>query len=148
MNLITTNLNRWKPTLLDELFDDRWFNFDTFNQTFPAVNTIEKDNQYLLEIAVPGMDKKDFEIEIQNDLISISSISKQEKEVNDNLNYNRQEFNYNTFHRTFSLPKEVDQSKINAIYSNGILTITLPKLKEVISKSKKLIEVTGFILIK
>ena len=141
MNLISTNLNRWKPTLLDELFDDRWFNFDTFNQTFPAVNTIERDNQYLLEIAVPGMDKKDFEIEIQNDLISISSISKQEKEVNDNLNYNRQEFNYNSFHRTFSLPKEVDQSKIKAIYSNGILTITLPKLKEVISKSKKLIEV-------
>ena len=141
MNLISTNLNRWKPTLLDELFDDRWFNFDTFNQTFPAVNTIEKDNQYLLEIAVPGMDKKDFEIEIQNDLISISSISKQEKEVKDNYNYNRQEFNYNSFHRTFSLPKEVDQSKIKATYSNGILTITLPKLKEVISKSKKLIEV-------
>ena len=141
MNLISTNLNRLKPTLLDELFDDRWFNFDTFNQTFPAVNTIEKDNQYLLEIAVPGMDKKDFEIEIQNDLISISSISKQEKEVKDNLNYNRQEFNYNSFHRTFSLPKEVDQSKIKAIYLNGILTITLPKLKEVISKSKKLIEV-------
>ena len=141
MNLISTNLNRWKPTLLDELFDDRWFNFDTFNQTFPAVNTIEKDNQYLLEIAVPGMDKKDFEIEIQNDLISISSISKQEKEVKDNLNYNRQEFIYNSFHRTFSLPKEVDQSKIKAIYSNGILTITLPKLKEVISKSRKLIEV-------
>jgi len=141
MNLISTNLNRWKPTLLDELFDDRWFNFDTFNQTFPAVNTIEMDNQYLLEIAVPGMDKKDFEIEIQNDLISISSISKQEKEVKDNLNYNRQEFNYNSFHRTFSLPKEVDQSKIKAIYSNGILNITLPKLKEVISKSKKLIEV-------
>ncbi len=141
MNLISTNLNRLKPTLLDELFDDRWFNFDTFNQTFPAVNTIEKDNQYLLEIAVPGMDKKDFEIEIQNDLISISSISKQEKGVKDNLNYNRQEFNYNSFHRTFSLPKEVDQSKIKAIYSNGILTITLPKLKEVISKSKKLIEV-------
>tara|TARA_B000000532_G_C18533185_1_gene262375 strand:+ start:31 stop:459 length:429 start_codon:yes stop_codon:yes gene_type:complete len=141
MNLISTNLNRWKPTLLDELFDDRWFNFDTFNQTFPAVNTIEKDNQYLLEIAVPGMDKKDFEIEIQNDLISISSISNQEKEIKDNLNYNRQEFNYNSFHRTFSLPKEVDQSKIKAIYSNGILTITLPKLKEVISKSKKLIEV-------
>jgi len=141
MNLISTNLNRWKPTLLDELFDDRWFNFDTFNQTFPAVNTIEKENQYLLEIAVPGMDKKDFEIEIQNDLISISSISKQEKEVKDNLNYNRQEFNYNSFHRTFSLPNELDQSKIKAIYSNGILTITLPKLKEVISKSKKLIEV-------
>lgn len=141
MNLISTNLNRWKPTLLDELFDDRWFNFDTFNQTFPAVNTIEKENQYLLEIAVPGMDKKDFEIEIQNDLISISSISKQEKEVKDNYNYNRQEFNYNSFHRTFSLPKEVDQSKIKATYSNGILTITLPKLKEVISKSKKLIEV-------
>tara|TARA_B100000073_G_C23546729_1_gene498419 strand:+ start:107 stop:535 length:429 start_codon:yes stop_codon:yes gene_type:complete len=141
MNLISTNLNRLIPTSLDELFDDRWFNFDTFNQTFPAVNTIERDNQYLLEIAVPGMDKKDFEIEIQNDLISISSISKQEKEVKDNFNYNRQEFNYNSFHRTFSLPKEVDQSKIKAIYSNGILTITLPKLKEVISKSKKLIEV-------
>ena len=141
MNLISTNLNRCKPTLLDELFDDRWFNFDTFNQTFPAVNTIEKENQYLLEIAVPGMDKKDFEIEIQNDLISISSISKQEKEVKDNFNYNRQEFNYNSFNRTFSLPKEVDQSKIKAIYTDGILTITLPKLKEVISKSRKLIEV-------
>ena len=141
MNLITTNLNRWKPTLLDELFDDRWFNFDTFNNTFPAVNTIEKENQYLLEIAVPGMDKKDFEIDIENDLISVSSTSKREKELKGGFNYNRQEFNYNSFHRTFSLPKEVDQSKIKAIYTNGILTITLPKLKEVISKSRKLIEV-------
>ena len=141
MNLITTNLNRLKPTLLDELFDDRWFNFDTFNSTFPAVNAIEKENQYLLEIAVPGMEKKDFEIEIENDLISVSSISKKEIEVKSDFNYNRQEFNYNSFHRTFSLPKEVDQSKIKAIYTNGILTITLPKLKEVISKSKKLIEV-------
>ena len=140
MNLIT-NLNRWKPTLLDELFDDRWFNSGTFNQTFPAVNTIERENQYLLEIAVPGMDKKDFEIEIQNDLISISSTSKQDKDSNDNFNYNRQEFNFNSFHRTFSLPEEVEQSKIKAIYANGILTITLPKLKEVISKSRKLIEV-------
>ena len=141
MNLITTNLKRWKPTLLDELFDDRWFNFDTFDNIFPAVNTIEKQNQYLLEIDVPGMDKKDFEIEIENDLISVSSSSKEESEIKDSFNYNRQEFNYNSFHRTFSLPKEVDQSKIKAIYTNGILTITLPKLKEVISKSRKLIEV-------
>ncbi len=141
MNLITTNLNRLKPTLLDELFDDRWFNFDTINNTFPAVNTIEKENEYLLEIAVPGMNKKDFEIEIENDLISVSSTSKEENEVKDVLNYNRQEFNFNSFHRTFSLPKEVDQTKIKAIYSNGILAVTLPKLKEVISKSRKLIEV-------
>ena len=141
MNLITTNLKRWKPTLLDELFDDRWFNFDTFDNIFSAVNTIEKQNQYLLEIAVPGMDKKDFEIEFENDLISVSSSSKEESEIKDSFNYNRQEFNYNSFHRTFSLPKEVDQSKIKAIYTNGILTITLPKLKEVISKSRKLIEV-------
>ena len=141
MNLITTNLNGWNPTLLDELFDDRWFNFDTYNKTLPAVNTIEKENQYLLEIAVPGMDKKDFEIEIDNDLITVSSTSKHENDVKDGFNYNRQEFNYNSFNRTFSLPKEVDQSKIKAIYANGILTITLPKLKEVISKSRKLIEV-------
>mgnify|MGYP001227632716 CR=1 FL=1 len=141
MNLITTNLNRWKPSLLDELFDDRWLNFDSFNNTFPAMNTIEKDNQYFLEIAVPGMNKKDFEIEIENDLISVSSTTKEEKEIKNGFNYNRQEFNYNSFHRTFSLPKEVDQSKIRAIYTNGILTITLPKLKEVISKSRKLVEV-------
>ena len=87
------------------------------------------------------MDKKDFEIEIENDLISVSSTSKPEKEVKDGLNYNRQEFNYESFHRTFSLPKVVDQGKIKAIYTNGILTITLPKLKEVISKSRKLIEI-------
>ena len=141
MNLITTNLNRWNPTLLDELFDDRWFNFDTFSNTLPAVNTIEKGNQYLLEIAVPGMDKKDFQIEIDDDLITVSSTSKRENDVKDGFNYNRQEFNYDSFYRTFSLPKEVDQSKIKAIYTNGILTITLPKLKEVISKSRKLIEV-------
>ena len=87
------------------------------------------------------MDKKDFEIEIEDDLISVSSTSKREKDLKDGFNYNRQEFNYNSFHRTFSLPKEVDQSKIRAIYTNGILTITLPKLKEVISKSRKLVEV-------
>ena len=57
------------------------------------------------------------------------------------FNYNRQEFNFNSFHRTFSLPKEVDQGKVKAIYSNGILTITLPKLKEIISKSRKLVDV-------
>ena len=141
MNLITTNLNRWKPSLLDELLDDRWLNLDTFNNTFPAVNTIEKENQYLLEIAVPGMHKEDFEIEIENDLISVSSTTKEEKEVKNRFNYNRQEFNFNSFHRTFSLPKEVDQGKVKAIYSNGILTITLPKLKEIISKSRKLVDV-------
>ena len=141
MNLITTNLNRWTPSLLDELLDDRWLNFDNFNNTFPAVNTIEKENEYLLEIAVPGMDKKNLEIEIENDLISVSSTIKEEKEVKNSFNYNRKEFNFNSFHRTFSLPKEVDQSKVRAVYTNGILAITLPKLKEIISKSRKLVEV-------
>ena len=74
MNLITTNLNRWKPHYwMNYLMIDGLTSIHLIN-TFPAVNTIEKENQYLLEIAVPGMDKKDFEIEIENDLISVSSI--------------------------------------------------------------------------
>ena len=101
----------------------------------------EKANNYQQKILYSKSDKKDFEIEIDNDLITVSSTSKHENDVKNGFNYNRQEFYYNSFKRTFSLPKEVDQSKIKAIYTNGILTITLPKLKEVISKSRKLIEV-------
>ena len=109
----------------------------SFKDTRPQ----EKGAKALADLAkTGGMDKKDFEIEIENDLISVSSISKQKNEVKGGFNYNSQEFNYNSFHRSFSLPKEVDQSKIKAIYTNGILTITLPKLNEVISKSRNLIE--------
>jgi HSP20 family protein len=106
----------------------------------PAVNIKELDNQFEIDLAVPGNKKSDFEIEVENGLLSISS-SIEEKEINEKAKITRREFSYNTFKRTFSIPDSVDLTKVEAKYLDGVLQLRLLKRKEALPQPKKLVKV-------
>lgn len=125
----------------DFLRDWSTSNFSETNTTLPAVNIRETENDFLVDVAVPGMDKKDFKIDLDNDVLTITSEKTSSNEEAEN-NYTRKEYSYMSFKRSFTLPKGVvDSDKINATYKNGELQITIPKLEEAKPKPAKLIEV-------
>ena len=130
------------PTILDDFFRD-WSttNFSDTNTTLPAVNIKEDDNAFTVEVAVPGMEKKDFHIDLEDNILTISSEKTVEnKEEKDN--YTRKEYSYQSFKRSFTLPKNVvDSDKIAAQYKNGELIIAIPKREEAKPKPARLIEV-------
>src|SRR5690606_38399658 len=103
-------------------------NFNT-GITLPKVNIKETADAFMVEMAVPGLKKSDFQIEIDNQTLSISTETKEESEHKEEK-YNRREFGYSSFKRTFSLPETVNDDKINANYQDGILSILLPKKEE------------------
>lgn len=109
----------------------------------PAINVKEQDKAFEIEVAAPGFTKKDFEVSISDDVLTISAENKKEKEEKEE-NYSRREFFYNSFNRTFTLPKSIDlKKKIKANYENGVLLIHLEKLEA--SKGldrKKMIEIS------
>ena len=94
--------------------------------TLPKVNIIEDDNGYKIELAVPGFEKNDFNIEVDDDVISISL----EKEIDATTTYNKREFNFGSFKRAFNLPESAHSAKISANYTSGILNILIPKKEE------------------
>ena len=138
MNLIS-NRTKFIPSILDDLINFDW-NYDRHTFSVPAVNIKELDTHFEIELAIPGKNKNDFEIEIEDGLLSISSsFNKEQKE--DNSKLTRIEFDYNSFKRTFSIPESVDSSKIEATYKGGILKISLSKRDEALPEPKKLIKV-------
>lgn len=102
----------------------------------PRTNIIEKDDRFLLELAVPGMKKEDFRINLEKDLLTISS-EVEPKETDDR--YTMQEFEKGSFSRSFIVPKTVDREGIKADYQNGILSVALPKRKEEVKVSKEIV---------
>lgn len=147
-NLVNSNLNQNFPTL-SNWFDDI-FNRDlpsvftsNFNTgiTLPKVNIKETADSFMVEMAVPGLKKSDFHIEIDNLLLSISTETKEESEQKEE-NYTRREFGYSSFKRTFTLPESVNDEKINASYNEGILSILLPKKEEAKQKPARNIEIS------
>lgn len=138
MNLIS-NRTKFIPSILDDLINLDW-NYDRHTFSVPAVNIKELDTHFEIELAIPGKNKNDFKIEIEEGLLSISSsFNKEQKE--DNSKLTRIEFDYNSFKRTFSIPESVDSSKIEATYKGGILKISLSKRDEALPEPKKLIKV-------
>ncbi len=110
------------------------------NQSMPAINIIEDENMFSIELAAPGLNKEDFNIEFDNGKLTISA-KKQEKEE-ETKNYTKREFNYAGFSRSFVVPKQkVDDGKISAAYENGVLNITLPKREEVKPKPSRTVEI-------
>jgi HSP20 family protein len=107
----------------------------------PAVNIREDEKNYNLELAVPGMDKKDLKIDINEDVLTISSELKHENEEERN-GYKRKEFSYSSFARTFYIPENVNREKIEAAYKDGILTVSLPKQEEEKSKLTRQIDIS------
>lgn len=140
MNLIKRK-NPWFPVLADDFLSDDWnLNVPSFTTSFPAVNIKESDTQFSIELAIPGKKKDDFAIEVDQGLLSIAAEEKKDKTTEDGK-FTRREFNYNAFRRAFSLPKSVENTKIDAAYKDGVLTVTLPKKKEAQPQPKKLIAI-------
>lgn len=124
------------PSMLDSFFsrdmmDWNNLNFSDTDTTIPAINVMEDNDKFEIEVAAPGMKKDDFRVKLENNLLTISSERKQEKTEKEGK-YSRKEFSYQSFQRSFSLPEgHVQSDKISARYENGILNIVLPKREEV-----------------
>ena len=141
MNLIRKQ-NAFFPSLVDELFNqDMRVRTSSISSTTPAVNLIEQDTQFLIELAAPGNKKEDFEIEIEDGILSISS-SNEEENTSEKETFTRHEFSYNSFRRSFTIPESVDVSSIEATYNEGVLLIKLLKLEEALPQPKKLIKIS------
>jgi len=123
---------------VNNLFEDFFSNFPSrilnedfsgFNQSVPA-NVRETANAYLLEVVAPGMDKGDFKVNIDNNILTVSAEKKSEKK-DENERQVRREFNYKSFTRSFTIDESIQNDKIQAKYENGVLYIELPKKEEV-----------------
>ncbi len=103
----------------------------------PAANIIDNEKDFTIELAVPGMAKDDFSLNLEDDILTIS-VERKEEEVKEDRNFTRREFRYDEFSRSFSLPDIVDQEKIKADYKNGVLSVMLPKSAEAKVKGREI----------
>jgi HSP20 family protein len=127
--------------LSDFFDDDRFFNSPRLSgRSVPAVNVKDNQKNFEVEVAAPGYEKKDFKIEIDNGLLTISVEKSEEKEQKDD-NFTRREFGYSSFSRSFNLPQNTNEEDINARYEDGILKLTIAKKGESNGKSKKAIAI-------
>tara|TARA_S200000501_G_C20499669_1_gene602043 strand:- start:107 stop:529 length:423 start_codon:yes stop_codon:yes gene_type:complete len=139
MNLISKQ-RTFFPSLIDDDVNNDWIFKMTSSTNIPAVNIKELDKQFEIYLAVPGKNKSDFEIEVEDGLLSISS-SIEENEQNEKAKFTRREFSYNSFKRTFTIPDNVDLTEVEAKYSDGVLQVRLPKRKEALPQPKKFIKI-------
>ncbi|MEW7292700.1 Hsp20/alpha crystallin family protein [Aquimarina sp. 2304DJ70-9] len=134
------------PFLFDDFFTTDWLggttNENKIGFSTPAVNVQETDDSFVIELAAPGFAKEDFNVQLDNDVLTISSEVKSEKESEEKGKYTRKEFNYSTFKRSFNLPDTVDGTRIEASYDNGLLLVALPKKEEAKVQPKRLIEIS------
>lgn len=134
------------PSIFHDFFKpwDRWFDTNGGSMpnmmTVPAVNIVEKQNHFEISLAAPGMKKDDFNIDVEGNLLTISAESEQKQEERDER-HTRQEFNYTSFSRAFTLPDGVMRDKIDASYENGLLRLMLPKTEEAKKTASKHIAV-------
>lgn len=131
-----------KRTLFPNVFDlDRdFFDFNGGSLLVPDANIIENEKDYKIDLAAPGLEKKDFKVEILDGILSVSA-EKEEEKNEEGKNFHRREFSYNSFKRSFTLPDNLLNDKIDAKYENGILHLTLPKKEVTVSKPAKQIKV-------
>jgi HSP20 family protein len=127
----------FRPFLMPNIFDDDIFPAvsGSANISKPAVNIKEDENRYSLELAIPGIDKKDIKIEVNEEVLTISMEQKQEKEE-EVQGYKRREFSYSSFCRSFYLPEDANKEKIDASYKDGVLTVDLHKTEQKAKLSK------------
>ena len=146
MTTLAKTDNRIKPgaynSILDKFFQNNFNEWWNENQsvTVPAVNIKESKENFMLEMAVPGMKKEDFKINVEGDFITISSEKETEMKEEDK-GYSKREYNYTAFSRSFTLPESANTDKINAKYTDGVLNLTIPKKEEAVKASPKKISV-------
>jgi len=128
--------------LYNDLMDWNYSNLSSTNTSLPAVNVKETDNDFIIELATPGMTEKNFKISPFNHILTISSERKNEKDES-NEKFTRKEFSYQSFQRSFSVPRNaVMNDKIEAKYKEGIFNITLPKREEVKPQHEREIKIS------
>lgn len=133
----------WLPDVFNDFFDNDWL--PKTSATSPAINVIENETEYKVQLAAPGMTKEDFKINIDEDGNLVVSMEKQleNKEEKDEGRYLRREFSYTKFAQTMILPENVDKDKIEAKVEHGVLTVNIPKINpEDLKKSVKAIEIS------
>lgn len=146
MNYIKFNpflpLHEGVAELTDSIFNSRIGDFlgSDFVNGFPKSNVLKNDDEYVIEVAAPGLTKESFSIDIEKEHLVVSVA--EEKVEEEEKKYARREFGYKNFKRSFRLPQDLELDKISANYNNGILKIVLPKDKEYHSKSTRVIEVS------
>ena len=137
------------PRFFDDSFTREWFDRNSgnhtssTNSTIPAVNILEDNDGFMVEMAAPGMKKNDFNIQLDDDLLTISSEYRDDSMLPENARWLRREFSYQSFQRSFRLNHNVvDDSKIKATYRNGMLSLHIPKQEEAKTKPPKLISIS------
>lgn len=143
---LPTLFSDWlNPTMLTS----ELMNFDSetpfsalrLGKSVPTANVEETSKEYLVELAAPGLERKDFKVEINDHMLTVSSEKNEEKKEK-KAGYSRKEFSYNAFSRSFSLPENVKEGSIDAKYQNGILKISIPKKEATVSKPARAISVS------
>ena len=122
------NNQNWLPSILNDFFDNNWM--VKTNATAPAINVIESEKDYKVEVAAPGMTKDDFNIHLSEDnelVITMEKKNENQEEDKENKKYLRREFSYTKFQQALILPDDVEKDNISASVSEGVLTIDLPK---------------------
>ena len=141
MNRVKRN-NTVIPALMNEIFKPDWFGgIENFVTNSPAVNIKDNEKNFELELSVPGRNKEDFKIDLDNELLTVSYEVKKE-ETEEKSNYTRREITFNSFKRSFTLPDSIDAEHIEAKYENGILRFALPKREEALPKPKRIIDLS------
>lgn len=137
------NLNSTFNHLFDDLFNTNISNFvgSDFVSNIPSINVLETGDDFKIELAAPGLEKEDFDINVEKDQLTISVKKETSNEVKEEKHM-RKEFSYNSFTRSFHLPEDVQSDAINANYENGILKIILPKKDTAKELPKRTIEVS------
>ena len=141
MTPVRRNQN-WVPSIFNDFFDNDWM--IKANATAPAINVIENEKDYRIELAAPGMSKEDFNIKLDEEnnlVISMEKKNENKEEDKKNGRYLRREFSYSKFQQTMILPDDVDKDAISASVEHGVLTVDLPKqTPEAVQKTEKHIE--------
>ena len=131
--------NSWLPEVFNDFFYNN--NMPKANATAPAINVLENENEYTVELAAPGLRKEDFDISINNDGDLVIKMEKKNEVKDEKAHYLRREFAYSKYEQTLILPDDVDKDKVGARMSDGVLNITLPKLNKSVQKVARQIEV-------
>lgn len=150
MTQVTTRKRNGRlfPKFMDDFFNNDRFLLDfngnfpdlSFQNIFPEANIVENQKEYLIELAAPGLDKKDFKIEMKNGMLTVSA-EKEEETKSEEKNYLSREFSYSSLYRSFVLPDNLVADKIDAKYENGVLKLKLPKSEVSIAEPVKHIKV-------
>jgi HSP20 family protein len=128
--MIRRNSDNWLPDIFNDFFDNSWMERPTY--TAPAINVLENENEYEVELAAPGLTKEDFKVHVdeQNNLHIEMEKKTENKEGKKHGRYLRREFSYEKFQQTLLLPDDVDAEKIEAKVEHGVLNVLLPKMQK------------------